>query len=104
MKWLIICWIGIFLSATCERPTSIKNKNLPVALSNQPLLNFKKEIEPIFINRCSPCHFSGGTMYSRMPFDKDTTILKHSRGILKRIKDEKDNKLLEAFINQNSPK
>jgi hypothetical protein len=35
-----------------------------------------------------------------MPFDKDTTIIKHEVGILKRIKGE-ENLLIKTFIHQN---
>ena len=39
-------------------------------------------------------------MYERMPFDKDTTIINHEVGILKRIKGE-ENLLIKTFIEQN---
>jgi hypothetical protein len=40
-------------------------------------------------------------MYTKMPFDKDTTILNHAEGILKRIKTGDDNLILRGFIEQN---
>jgi len=45
-------------------------------------------------------HFTGGKMYERMPFDKDSTIINHETGILKRIKGE-ENLLIKTFIEQN---
>jgi len=39
-------------------------------------------------------------MYERMPFDKDSTIINHETGILKRIKVE-ENLLIKTFIEQN---
>ena len=63
-------------------------------------IDFATQIQPILIKNCSPCHFTGGKMYGRMPFDKDTTIINHERGILKRIKGD-ENVLLKAFIQQN---
>jgi len=71
------------------------NKIDPIAIG------FDKEIKPIFIKNCSPCHFTGGKMYEKLPFDKDTTIINHSTAILKRIKNEEENTLLSKFINQN---
>lgn len=40
-------------------------------------------------------------MYDKLPFDKDTTILHHERGILKRIKKEEENSVIKNFIQQN---
>lgn len=63
-------------------------------------IHFTSQIQPILIKHCSPCHFAGGKMYERMPFDKDTTIINHETGILKRIKGD-ENALIKTFINQN---
>jgi hypothetical protein len=52
------------------------------------------------IKNCSPCHFPGGKMYERLPFDKDTTIINHETGILKRIKGD-ENALIKAFVQQH---
>jgi len=62
---------------------------------------FTSQIQPILVKNCSPCHFTGGKMYERMPFDKDTTIINHQAGILKRIKGE-ENTLIRSFIQQQS--
>ena len=62
-------------------------------------IGFDKEIKPIFIKNCSPCHFTGGKMYEKLPFDKDTTIINHQAAILRRIKGE-ENTLLRSFIQQ----
>jgi hypothetical protein len=39
-------------------------------------------------------------MYERLPFDKDTTIINHESGVLKRIKGD-ENTLIKSFIQQN---
>ena len=64
-------------------------------------IHFASQIQPILIKNCSPCHFTGGKMYERMPFDKDTTIINHQAGILKRIKGE-ENTLIRSFVQQQS--
>ena len=63
-------------------------------------IDFATQVQPILVKNCSPCHFTGGKMYERMPFDKDTTIINHEKGILKRIKGD-ENLVLKAFIQQN---
>ncbi len=64
-------------------------------------INFTAQVQPILEKRCSPCHFTGGKMYERLPFDKDTTIINHETGILKRIKDSEENQVIKSFILQN---
>ena len=62
-------------------------------------IDFVKQVQPILVKNCSPCHFTGGKMYEKMPFDKDTTIINHEKGILKRIKGD-ENAVLKTFIEQ----
>jgi hypothetical protein len=64
-------------------------------------IDFRTQILPILQKRCSPCHFPGGKMYERLPFDTSSTILLKKESILKRIKAEDENKLLREFIEQN---
>ena len=66
------------------------------------MIDFNTAVKPIFVSHCSPCHFSGGKMYERLPFDKDTTIIAHEQGILRRIKDEKNKELISQFIQQQN--
>ena len=73
----------------------VSQKTIPV----KDTIHFASQIQPILVKNCSPCHFTGGKMYKRMPFDKDTTIINHQAGILRRIKGE-ENTLLRSFIQQ----
>ena len=68
---------------------------------SQEEIDFKSQIQPILQRRCSPCHFPGGKMYERLPFDTASTIFMKKESILKRIKDEAENKLLREFIGQS---
>lgn len=63
-------------------------------------INFDSDIKPIFELHCQPCHFKGGKMYERMPFDKAKTIRDHSEGIFRRIKDPDEVKKLTSFLKQ----
>lgn len=64
-------------------------------------INFQSQLQPVFQKKCSPCHFPGGKMYEKMPFDKGETIIAHETGILKRIKDEREVSLIKKFVEQN---
>jgi hypothetical protein len=65
---------------------------------------FYQQIQPILVSHCMPCHFTGGKMYEKMPFDNAATILKpeFKNGLLKRIKEENANTLLKKFIEENN--
>src|SRR5881227_1211914 len=56
--------------------------------------NFDSEIKPIFQARCQPCHFQGGKVYDKLPFDKAETITRLGTKLFTRIKDEKEQRLL----------
>ncbi len=60
--------------------------------------DFATEIKPIFHARCQPCHFAGGQVYDRMPFDKPETITRLGTKLFTRIKDEKERHLIREFL------
>ena len=64
-------------------------------------VDFDTQLKPIFQSKCMPCHFSGGKMYDRLPFDKPETIKKLGARLFTRIKDEHDRKLIEDFLTQD---
>jgi hypothetical protein len=108
MKTLLIILPCFFLVQTCiiqnrdKKPLTEKNTIQKEEEKIDPIaIGFEKQIKPIFVKNCSPCHFTGGKMYERLPFDKDTTILNHHEAILKRIKNEEENSLLKNFVLQN---
>ena len=80
-----------------ERKVQLK-KNIPV--HKQPI-DFKTQIQPILQKQCSPCHFPGGKMYERLPFDTASSLFLKKEIILKRIKDDSENKLIQQFIAEN---
>ena len=60
--------------------------------------DFDRQIKPIFQARCQPCHFQGGQVYDRMPFDKPETITRLGTKLFTRIKDEKEQRLIRDFL------
>src|SRR5262249_22709939 len=67
-------------------------------VSNATKPDFETQIKPIFQARCQPCHFPGGKVYYRMPFDKPETIHRLGTRLFTRIKDEKEQNLIRAFL------
>jgi len=64
-------------------------------------VDFDTQLKPIFQSKCMPCHFTGGQMYDRLPFDKPATIRKLGTKLFTRIKEENDRRLIEDFLAQS---
>jgi len=108
MKVLLLCICILVGSAlfivSKKRSVVIPKRSLLTSHSASSLANdtisFSLQIQPILVNRCSPCHFTGGKMYEKLPFDKGETIVNHEVALLRRIKDEKEKALIQKFIGE----
>ena len=69
-----------------------------------PRVDFDTQVRPILESRCTPCHFAGGTMYQRLPFDRPETIETLGTKLFTRIKDEKEQRLIRDFLTQQAEK
>lgn len=98
---LFLGFILVFalLGSNVKKPALVSSPKLAVTAGDT--IDFATQIQPILVKNCSPCHFTGGKMYDKMPFDKDTTLINHEKGILKRIKGD-ENSLLRSFILQQT--
>lgn len=63
-------------------------------------VDFHTQVRPILESRCTPCHFAGGAMYERLPFDRPETIKKLGTKLFTRIKDEQEQRLIREFLSQ----
>jgi hypothetical protein len=66
----------------------------------QTKIDFATQVRPLLESRCTPCHFAGGTMYQRLPFDRPETLHALGTKLFTRIKDEKEQRLLRDFLSQ----
>jgi len=66
----------------------------------KPRVDFESQIKPILQSKCMPCHFTGGTMYERLPFDRAETIKKLGTKLFTRIQDENHRRLIREFLEQ----
>ena len=98
--FLFFCFILLFglFGSSLKKPVAPLSERPAMILNDT--IDFTSQVQPILVKNCSPCHFTGGKMYERMPFDKDTTIINHEKGILRRIKGD-ENIVLKTFIQQN---
>ena len=82
-----------------EHPASAAPAAVPSTVSSHRV-SFSTEIRPIFETRCQPCHFAGGQMYERLPFDRAETIVGLGEKLFTRIKDEGEQRRIREFLAQ----
>jgi hypothetical protein len=63
-------------------------------------VDFVTQVKPILESRCEGCHFPGGKMYQRLPFDRAETIKTLGEKLFTRLKDENDRRLIRGFLAQ----
>jgi hypothetical protein len=95
--WLICCGCLWFSQSKTKQNKPI-NK---IASLQKDSINFKTQVQPVLAKNCSPCHFPGGKMYEKLPFDKNETIIDHQAVIFRRLKNEDDINLIKQYIQQN---
>jgi hypothetical protein len=88
--------VVILILAACLLASS------PSPQAAQPV-DFEKQVRPILEARCQPCHFTGGKMYGKLPFDRPQTIHTLGTKMFTRIKDEREQAILRAFLAQEAP-
>ena len=67
-------------------------------LPRQAESNFKTDVQPILEHRCTPCHFAGGKMYGKLPFDRPETIARLGEKLFTRIKNEDERAAIRRFL------
>lgn len=70
--------------------------------SDATKIDFATQVRPILETRCTPCHFAGGKLYQRLPFDRAETIYALGTKLFTRIKDEHEQRLIREFLAQQS--
>ena len=80
-------------------PPTASVASTPPPIAAHPV-DFAAEIQPILESHCQPCHFPGGKMYERLPFDRGETIVGLGEKMFTRIKDEGEQGVIREFLAQ----
>lgn len=70
------------------------------ATSGSAKVDFATQIEPMLKSKCQSCHFKGGKVYEKLPFDRPETIKILGTKLFTRIQDENDRRLIREFLSQ----
>jgi hypothetical protein len=103
---LIVMSLGV-MTYSCSRTTRISSITPTVKaetrISASPTnakVDFDSQIAPLLKSKCMPCHFSGGKVYDKLPFDRAQTIKTLGTKLFTRIHDENERKLIREFLSQ----
>jgi len=84
---------------TSITPVAKAEDHAPISATDAKV-DFDSQIVPLLKSKCMPCHFSGGKVYDKLPFDRQETIKKLGTKLFTRIQDENDRKLIREFLGQ----
>lgn len=70
----------------------------PAAAPPPKDVDFGRDVRPILEKRCQPCHFAGGSMHAKLPFDRPETIHKLGTRLFTRVKNEDERAIVRAFL------
>jgi len=101
---LIAMGLVLVESGGTAKPAGVPDVVTPAASattsSTKAHVDFDSQVKPILKSKCMPCHFTGGQMYDRLPFDKPETIRKLGTKMFTRIKEQDERRLIEDFLTQ----
>jgi hypothetical protein len=64
-------------------------------------VTFKADVAPLLAEKCRPCHFKGGKVFDKLPFDDYKTVAKVGARLNTRLKG-KDAELVSRWIARGS--
>jgi len=108
MLMLTVILIAGFKTCNGTKPNALTNSSTTM---NKPTTSahivaerptFASDIRPILQSSCQPCHFQGGQMYEKLPFDKPETITKLGTKLFTRIKNEEQQRVIREFLSEQS--
>jgi hypothetical protein len=93
--------IAVLLAGCAHQPARKESAAAPAtAAPASRTVEFARDVRPILESRCQPCHFAGGQMYERLPFDRPETTRRLGPKLFTRIKDEASQATITRFLEQ----
>src|SRR3977135_3008482 len=103
---LILALVSALYVGACRHPKIASLSAGPRSSSTSSFTStpktpdFETELKPIFQARCQPCHFQGGKVYDKMPFDRPETITRLGTKLFTRSKNEQERQKIREFLAQ----
>jgi len=90
-RWFIA--VGLGAAALAGRGAGAAQTEKPVT--------FTRDIAPILASKCRPCHFEGGKVFAKLPFDRYDTVRTLGERLNTRLKDS-DADLVTRWVKAGS--
>jgi len=71
---------------------------------SQDTKSFSKDLAPLLVQKCQPCHFEGGKVFGKLPFTDYSTVKRLGLKLNTRLKKEEDQKLVKLWVASGFPK
>ena len=104
LSFRLFALILLASTAACpERTWTVTAPSLPAeqpatsGIREEPDL-FSTSVLPVLERRCTPCHFTGGVMHAKLPFDDPATIRRIGEHLFARIKDPGEQQAIREFL------
>ena len=62
------------------------------------LYTYHKDILPMLQANCNPCHFPGGKVYKKLPFDDSVTVAKLGKKLNTRLKQKEQQTIINGWV------
>lgn len=91
---------SVVFSRLLDRPTPQEQRTAQVKDS---AYTFQKNVLPLLQTNCNPCHFPGGKVYKKLPFDDSTTAISLGKKLNTRLKKKEDQAIINGWIIRRKP-
>ena len=62
------------------------------------LYTYHKDVLPLLQANCNPCHFPGGKVYKKLPFDDSTTVAHLGKKLNTRLKQKEQQAIINGWV------
>jgi N-acetylated-alpha-linked acidic dipeptidase len=90
------------LVAAFDRAASLMQKAREALPTSTARLEFARDVLPILEQRCTPCHFPGGVMHERLPFEVEGTARVLGTKLFTRLRKPEDQVVVRAWLEQEA--
>lgn len=97
---VVVAGIGIVIHARRSTNTHASASTVSTSSATAPKTDFDTKVKPILQSRCQPCHFQGGKVYDKLPFDKPETVVRLGEKMFTRIQDKEEQRVIREFLAQ----
>ena len=92
---LLLAGFGLFFQSP---PIPSAQQDQTIADSAQTKYTFQEHIAPLLKTNCSPCHYEGGTVVDKYPFEDYKTVKRLGEKLNTRLKEKEQQALIVDWL------